>query len=522
MSDSDRMNMLENRLHERQSRISAPDRSIDEDIDQMQEQTFGNWNHSEAHESSNSEPTPVILHGPRNEVMKIETPTFQTTTFFQIDAVGTSQDEQKLEAMTSWLAGLDRDTAPHKDAGQHQPATFGLEFEFLVPAERKGIIPTELSKDDRYFTPFKEYSAYGVPPTFPAQIYIAEVLNNAQMFCVSILDKYEEKDPLLHRRLNEDHYSVWRVKGDSSVRPDTTTSPHKDWRLLGLEINSPKLPASESGFLEVENALRLMREKVLLHLSTTSGLHVHVDMSPLTFAERKHFLSLYLMVEDVLFSFCAPHRLDNQWCRPTARHSQLANSAPATNYDRSPLQRRRREEEQPFLPSGQNVSSEVYEPQQQQQQHYVVQRMDSTRDMQRMVDPPRTNGTRTALALKNVGAQYQAGEEDQEQWTFEFRHFQATLDPELAKQWARICVALVLAARGLGEHGRKSLANMTYNRFHGIGIQEDKAEARRELLTVLGLEDAVDFWEHQVLTYQTPDGWLQNELGPDGFAPVLE
>lgn len=152
--------------------------------------------------------------------------------------------------MINWLAGSNQNHQLPQGAPKEQSITFGLEFEFLVPIERRNVSSDPLTSG-RYFTPFEEYNKFGVPPTRPAQVCIAEVLNNAQMLAVSILDQYGGKDPILHRQLASDYYSVWRVRSDSTVRPDTI-SPSRKRRLIGLEVNSPKLPAEEAGFVEVQ------------------------------------------------------------------------------------------------------------------------------------------------------------------------------------------------------------------------------------------------------------------------------
>lgn len=59
--------------------------------------------------------TRLILHGPREEVITIESPSFQTTTCTLSSSASSvvdtcSQDEQtKRTAVTTWLAGLDLD-----------------------------------------------------------------------------------------------------------------------------------------------------------------------------------------------------------------------------------------------------------------------------------------------------------------------------------------------------------------------------------------------------------------------------
>lgn len=498
---------------------SSHSSSRDDDVDHIQQQLFGDWSFAyHERESSNTDPTLGSLCGPRGEMAEeTEERSCQMTTGQVDDATSRATasprqvEQHAVNSARSWPAALDLPRNPQVAPAQPQPATFGLEFEFLVPVERRNFL-REPPDPGRYFIPLEEYRTPGVPPTYPAQIFIAEVLNDAQLLAVANLDRYDAKDPMLYHRLAANYYSVWRVQGDSTVRPDTTQERlFRRWQLFGLEINSPKLRADEGGFREVRRVLGLVRENVRVSLSTSCGLHVHVDASALAFPERQHVVCLYLLVEDVLFSFCAPHRRDSTWCMPTARHSLLADYA---TINRRGLSFTRRCP--PLRPRGQpRVARAAYE------QHYVIQRLWATRNMRRLLDQaPSRPGTRTALAIKSVGR----ASEDEDKWRFEFRHFQGTLDPDVAKQWTRICVALVLAAKGLGEYGTL-LANMAYNKFHEIGSHhrlEDQAEARGELLQILGLEDAADFWERQVLSYQTQGGWLQGELGPDGFAPVLE
>ncbi|KUI68981.1 hypothetical protein VM1G_03687 [Cytospora mali] len=73
--------------------------------------------------------------------------------------------------------------------------------------------------------------------------------------------------------------------------------------------------------------------------------------------------------------------------------------------------------------------------------------------LQRGLRAPR--GSRTALNMKLVG---------RDQYTFEFRHFQSSLDAVVIRQWTRVCLALVMAAKGLGVD-RQHPASQVYDVF---------------------------------------------------------
>lgn len=395
----------------------------------------------------------------------------------------------------------------HVDDLEDQPAdddvlvTVGVEFEFLVPFEDVKL----KDRPDRYFISLQEQASYLTQAMeWPAQLSLQETLNEAGITTIA-LGHGAGADAQ-----RSDLYGAWVVRQEHSVEPDASSEgwssssdasgprgqrPLVDlFGLCGVEVNSRKLHADADGFREIETALRVLRENVLMHINENCGLHVHVGATSLSLEEKKHFVCLYLMAEQNLFSFCAPHRRGNIACSPVAHDSRSAIAA--------------REDciksEQPFFGG---LSLEL---------HRLIQRSSSSAALRDcLLQPGHRAWSRCALAMKHVGQ-----ESDDDEWTFEFRHFQGTLDPLLVGQWTRICVALVLQAKGIGEYSGV-VANGVYSTI--CNAAEQSGGSWLSLLRVLGLSDenTVVYWQRKLWAYQTPGGWLQDELGDDGFIQVL-
>lgn len=379
--------------------------------------------------------------------------------------------------------------------------TVGIEFEFLVPFEDVDL----KDRPDRYFISLQEQASYLMQTMeWPAQISIKEVLNEAGITTVALGGDARAGVQ------RSDLYETWVVRQEHSVEPDASSEgwssssdasgtrgqrPLVDlFGFCGVEINSRKLHADAMGSREIETALRVLRENVLMHINENCGLHVHVGATSLSLEEKKHFVCLYLMVEQTLFSFCAPHRRGNIACSPVAHDSRSAIAA--------------RED---CIKSGQTffggLSLEL---------HGLIHQSSSSAALRDcLLQPGHRAWSRCALAMKHVGE----GSDDDE-WTFEFRQFQGTLDPLIVGQWTRICVALVLLAKGLGEYGGVA-ANGVYSTI--CNAAEQSGGSWLSLLQALGLNDenTVGYWQRKPLVYQTPGGWLQDELGDDGFIQVL-
>lgn len=413
---------------------------------------------------------------------------------------------------------FDREVSPchtispsdQQDEVVDQPVIFGIEFEFLVPIQLENPYLRPKVTPERYFVPSEEDS--DAPEAWPADYAvenrITEVLRAANIPAVGEqqMSYLGYENETLYQQVISEPYSVWMVKDDMSVQAGLS-SPYRNWDFIAVELASRKLPANETGYTEVESVIRLVRQNVLVNISESCGLHVHVDSSVLSLVETKHFICLYLMIEDVLFSFCTPNRYTRLWCLPVTRYSVLADEAFKNN-----LRTREHEKGKPVPPYARGLSHDTY------YQHQLIH-AESVHDNMAIdaLIMSLSGMTRyCALAIKC----HKEGD-GENRYTFEFRHLQASFDPEMANQWTRICVALVLSAKGLGEY-EGTLANMAYSRFYNIACLQNKGEARRGFLKALDLEDAVEFWQRKVFNYQTPNGWLKDELDPDGFAPIIE
>lgn len=527
-------------------------RTVTDHLQQQQQSVFSSWDFPPVDLAErNDQPTgmsiPEILHGPQDEVTEIEAPSFQIKSLNEEKKISscTLLDENAPESaavtspvlnqgsssittdekMAAWLAGLDLDNPPRYNP-KPPGVTFVPEFDFLIPVERRQILGSTQyinDADGRYCIPFDEYGSFGVPSTLPAERFIAQILNGAGLRAVSnnILEEEDKvEDPELRHQLTEDCHSVssWHIKADNTVRPDRTSPAplNSRWHLLGMKLTSPKLPFEESGFLEVEKALSALRKRVRLSLSTSTAFYVHIDASILTLPERHHFLSLYLMIEDVLFSFIAPHRSSTS-ILPTARRSVLAEMTRKNLIHRGiSTATGGSSRERATTPEGHDsILFKAYE------QQCIIWSTEEMEELAGFLDQAGNPGACTALAMKkHVGGE----KKKEDKWAFEFRHSQGTLRPEVARQWTRLCGALVLAAKGLGEYN-EGLAGMAYHKFEEIA--RDGADcmevARFDLLEVLELLDAEEFWIEQVEMCEKNDGgWLEEELNEDGFAPVLE
>lgn len=369
----------------------------------------------------------------------------------------------------------------------------GVEIEFLVAMELKDKEPPAVH--DRYYIPLKDQQATTIIDGLPARRYISQLLRDEGIPAVTDHDQHDEvrqAAACCKQQLDkEDEYAVWTVK----CEPAGTVLDHvEDFDYVGLEFASRKLQASPEGFQEIQNVIRVLRRHVLVATNTTCGVHVHVDATTLeTLQERKHFMCLYLLAEKELFSLTAPHRRhSNPWAAPVSKKSKLAEDAEETL-----------EESAGHVDGDDKPTSAA----KMAAMKALIQNCESTKDIQatlsRNMLPPYH---RAALNLKDVGDQG---------YTFEFRHFQASLDPEVLEHFVRLCAALVVSAKGLGEPGRPSF-NETYDAF-------GKIEGWKDLLTTIGLQHAISFWEKLLSTYPgPPEDSRSDSSRPSSFLAPLE
>ena len=96
---------------------------------------------------------------------------------------------------------------------------------------------------------------------------------------------------------------VWKSENDPSLRGES----------FEYVLRKP-IP-----FNETKMALALMEEawksnEAVIKDSPNAGVHVHINCGDLTVTQLFNFLSLYLVVEDILVNTCGQHRIGNLFC----------------------------------------------------------------------------------------------------------------------------------------------------------------------------------------------------------------
>lgn len=379
----------------------------------------------------------------------------------------------------------------------------GVEIEFLAALEMKHNFgtPRERPVDNRYFIPLSEQRATTVVDGIPAREYISQLLRNAGIPAVSDhshRDEVRQAAACVKVPLDEnDEYAVWNVKCEPAGMVMGLDADKFDY--VGLEFASRKLQANAQGFEEIRNVLGILRRHVLVATSTSCGVHVHVDAATLNPQERKHFVCLYLLAEKELFSLTAPHRRgNNTWCAPVFEKTKLADDAEDILKETG-------------AHDGEN--GEPLRALKMDTMKALIQDCENTEDLQNALSrsklPP---FHRAALNLKEVGEQ---------KYTFEFRHFQASLTPEVIEHFIRLSVALVISAKDLGGPGRPSFDDM-YEDF--VKIKDWK-----DLLRTIGLQHTISHWDSLLWTYPAaPDASpsdtsrSEGDGRPSSFLPPLD
>lgn len=364
----------------------------------------------------------------------------------------------------------------------------GVEIEFLVALEKKTEGERrELGQEfDRYFISLELQQPITLINGIPARKYISHVLRDAAIPAVTGHEDVRQATARFIGPLDE--YAFWTVKPKSS---NMVMMPHfAVFDYVGLEFASRKLKTNVQGFQEIREALRLLRRHVLVATSSSCGAHVHVDAATLNLQERKHFLCLYILAEKELFSLMAPHRrLDNKWCEPICEASRLAEDSEDILRARGEFD----EDEQP--PVAMLAAMKTF-----------VLDCASTEDLQKLIsknrEPPFDRG---ALVLKPVGHQ---------SYTFEFRHFQVSVDPKVIEHFICLCVALILSAKGLGKPGQPSFEE-TCEAFSRI-------QGWKELLTTIGLQNKIGFWTEFLSTYPVAGSSRSEQGKPSSFFAPLD
>lgn len=365
--------------------------------------------------------------------------------------------------------------------------TLGWEIEFLVPLA-KGPVPGDVLQDGRYFIPAEDRDEFGLTLAegLPAREHIARLLREGG----GIPAAHTEPEAL---GAGGDDYAVWRVVPELDC---TVHGVGQDLDHVGLELSSRVLPAGgEAGLDELRRVLSLLRGNVLVSLTKSCGLHVHIGASALNLNGQRHFVCLYVAIESVLFSLLHPSRRGNTYCSPVYDNSRFASEADAA------LGRRHGGLD------GAEGSGDV--PDRMRAKMLLMFDSIHSRDTDQIRRGILSKfGVRNALNMKVV----QGG---QGKYTFEFRHFQGSLDFAVIRQWTRVCLALVKTARKL-EGCMQQPASEVYDAFYRVHCLPE-GEGWKSLLELLGLEDAVPFWEQMRSSYPPP-----REGGVDMHSDFME
>ncbi|ROW16604.1 hypothetical protein VPNG_01445 [Cytospora leucostoma] len=338
----------------------------------------------------------------------------------------------------------------------------------------------------------------GMTEGYSARKHIASLLREAAIPAVHLDIHETDRDasdlPGAEALEMADPYAVWRVKSEYFCMG-------LDPGCVGLELSSRKLPANKLGFAELDQVLRLTRNNVLVRLTQDCGLHVHIDASALDLNEQRQFVCLYLITENVLFSLCHPSRRVSEWCCQVYDSSRLASKA------NDLIKKGGHVSDCGEWPLAKDVPARMH------LMHRAIHDLDSE-ELRNGLMQSYVPDTRNALAMKIVG---------QGEYTFEFRHFQGSFDSALIQNWTRVCLGLVMAAKGLG-HYRQPPASQLYDVFYRVSCRPEE-EAWKCLLRVLDLGDIIPFWERMRSSYaSSQDGGLDahSELDPGAWGRVSQ
>lgn len=378
----------------------------------------------------------------------------------------------------------------------------GVELEFHAALEAEFYVgpPRERPVNERYFIPLKDKQPTTVIDGLPARKYIAKLLRDAGIPAVS---DHEQRDEVrkaaacFKGRLDEeDEHAFWNVKCEPAGMITGLDADIFDY--VGLEFASRKLHANAQGFKEIRDVLHILRRHFLVATSDLCGVHIHVDAATLDFQERKNFLCLYLLAEKELFELTAPHRRTNKWCAPVFEKTKMAEDAKDILVETGA-----HHDEDSDPPRALKMGT----------MRGLIQECATTEQLQTAISrnmvPP---FHRAALTLKDFG---------ESSYTFEFRHFQATLDPEIIEHFIRLSVALVISAKGLDHPGRPS--------FDDACEKFIRVKDWKDLLRTIGLESTIGHWERLLRTYPAaPEGSptdssrSEGDERPSSFLPPLD
>jgi len=96
--------------------------------------------------------------------------------------------------------------------------------------------------------------------------------------------------------------NTWHIVEDGSLRGEEAAE-----YILAHPIHIDEIP-------EALEELEELLEPVKIELSDRCGVHIHINIQDITFKELFNFAFLYLVMEDVLVSYCGASREGNLFC----------------------------------------------------------------------------------------------------------------------------------------------------------------------------------------------------------------
>ncbi|KAI1458697.1 putative amidoligase enzyme-domain-containing protein [Annulohypoxylon moriforme] len=362
--------------------------------------------------------------------------------------------------------------------------TFGIELEFLVPFLKRGECDP-FPHEKRPLFKFENY--------FEADALILNVLENA---CDLPL-RHEISDQYRSPHHSVVLYDAWRLVKDSSVRFQKSDWKYYTW--AGREITSVVM-GSDDPKAYTEKITKICRaiRQLRVHLNLATSVHVHVGLGdePFSLLTIKKFITLILLVDDMLMGLHHPKRRESRYCYLVSRCSAVSKLEPNRSKDYDDLMKRSLEQRMgEFIPEGPMTKQ-------------ALQATKSIQELAFMMDDPDNIGYyRGSVSFARFLPEEGVGGNTQ---TIEFRQMAGCLDPDQIIHWVKVCVALVDFARLADAERYKSLLEKlmakksTFSAFDlllELGLGEEEKHFRAQ---VKGYESNLDFYPGESSGKQTP------------------
>jgi hypothetical protein len=275
----------------------------------------------------------------------------------------------------------------------------------------------------------------------------------------------------------EPEYQTWTVMRDASLKAWDDWAGYKE--LDGIEVVSPVLGDTPTGWEKVVDVLSILRNNFRLLVTNSCGFHIHVAKGTemLPFHLLRKVCVLVACAENMIFSLCHPERRKSPWSmhilgKGSTLHDSYQESwarilVPADFWEHIP-----RTTSNPRLLG-------------------ALKKLWTASNVSRLHQWLRPNAGmgKRCISLSKCTADPQDG--TQYKGTIEFRFLEGTLDPELIVRWGQLITALFRFA---------DMAPLeAWPVFLDTVLQCQPSgncdvNTLRVFLTFLGLEDDLDFW----------------------------